>query len=244
MSKYPNPSCLNNAYGWYMGFVRKDWMCSRKWNEYFPQMIFWYSIAGAAFLSEKAANSLLDDAVARRKLPKQRRPTWEDSKFLAKVVTDTYQTNPVDWFTGGNESIEEGWNRLDDIYNIGPKIASFILRDLSFMRDYSTGNGGVSTQYRERRSRKWFENLPLSEQAFFIPIDRYVYEGAKKSRVSPIFKSCVANEIQMDKRFYKEAAEAIVSWSRRKRFDPREVDIYWYGIGSGYINKDGFRIRE
>ena len=243
MSRYPNPSCLKKAYDWYMGWLKRNWRRSRKWNEYFTHMVFWHSIAGSAVLGEGAADSLLDDAVAGRKLPEERRPTWKDSKHLAKEVTETHQTNPVDWFTGGNGSIEAGWNRLDDIFNIGPKIASFILRDLSLMRDYSTGKGGVSTEYRERRNRKWFENLSLSKQAFFIPIDIYVYEGARKRNVSSIFKKHTANEIQMDKSYYREAAESIVSWSRQRGFDPREVDIYWYGVGSGYIDKDGYQIK-
>jgi hypothetical protein len=111
------------------------------------------------------------------------------------------------------------------------------------MRDYSNGKGRVATEYQKRRNRRWFEKLSISEQAFFIPIDVYVHEGARKSNVSPIFKKHTAAEIQMDKSCYREAAETIVAWSRRKGFDPREVDIYWYGIGSGIINKDGSQIR-
>jgi hypothetical protein len=244
MTRYPNPNCLKNAYKWYIGFIEREWMCSRKWNEYFAQMVFWYSIAGAAVLSETAASSMLDSAVAGKKLPKQRLPTWKDANIIAKEVCQDQQTNPVDWFTGGNGSIESGWNRLDEIHNIGPKIASFILRDLSLMRDYSTAKGGIATEYDERRNRRWFEKLSGPEQAYFIPIDAYVYDGARKSNVSSIFKKHTVYEIQMDRSYYVEAAEAIVSWSRRKGFDPREVDIYWYGIGSETIEKDGSLKKE
>ena len=242
MRRYPNPKCLKFAYKWYIDFVERDWMCSRKWNEYFPQMVFWYSIAGAAVLSESAASSMLKDAVAGRKLNGRRRPTWKDAKLLSREVCEDHQTNPVDWFTGGNGSIKAGWIRLDDVHNIGPKIASFILRDLSLMRDYSTGKGGVASEYRNRRNSRWFDKLSISDQACFIPIDIYVYDGAKSKNVSSIFKKHTPNEIQMYKGLYREAAEAIVSWSRRKGFDPREVDVYWYGIGSENIDKDGKRI--
>lgn len=69
-----------------------------------------------------------------RPLPAPRCRPFEGALKLANTICLELETNPVDWFTGGNGDTMAGCRSLDAIHNIGPKIASFILRDLSFMR--------------------------------------------------------------------------------------------------------------
>lgn len=240
-----NQTSLDRAYDWYVDrWLWDEWGYSGAWGRRLPEMILYYSVAGAAVLNDRAAESIVRRARKGQPLPARRRRTLEGALKLADTICRERETNPVDWFTGGNGNVLAGWQSLDAVYNIGPKIASFILRDLSFMRDYSTGDGHPSVRYRRTLDRHWYDVLPHELQALFIPIDVYVHSGARKVGAGPSFKAYSANTIQTDIDLYRRAAREVVRWARARKLDPRDVDVYWYGLGSGSIRGDGHRVRE
>lgn len=231
---------LDRAYGAYVD----EWLWdvfgyAKGWPARFPEMILWYSTAGSGVLNEKAADKFVADARAGRPLPPLRRDTWRDAVRLAEEICEGSATNPVDWFTGGCGSLESGWRRLDEVHGIGPKIASFILRDLSFMRDYSKGTGVKAVAYRRSIDRKWFECLPPENQGLYIPVDVYVHAGARRHRASAICMKNAVKDIQGDPDLHRRAGSQIAQWARKKDCDPRDLDVYWYLLGAEEIHKNG-----
>lgn len=166
-------SALQHAYRWYVDkWLWDEWGYAKSWDAHLPEMVLYYSVAGAAFGGgDDAAYSIVRRLRRGQAIPPRSHQTWWDASKLASRICGQMGTNPVDWFTGGNKDIAAGWRALDEIYGIGPKIASFILRDLSFMRDYSSGVGSRSLRYRESPDRSWYESLPPEMQSLFIPID-------------------------------------------------------------------------
>jgi hypothetical protein len=202
-------------------------------------MILWYATAGLAVM-QGAADNIVERARTGAPLPPQRRVVWNAARKLTHKVCAVHCMNPIDWFTGGSGDIEAAWNALDDIPGIGPKIASFIMRDLGFHRDYSDGLGGLAVSYRQwRRDRRWFDALATEKQLLFVPIDTRVHAGARRYRIASLFSNHSVKAIQADPGLYREAANAIVAWSRRRRLDPRDVDVYWYATERGHLNRDG-----
>jgi len=232
---------IRNSYEAYVDdWLWDKWGYEKGWSARFPEMVLWYSVAGNGVLNERAADTLVRRARAGEALPERRRQTWPDAKALSREVCDQHGTNPVDWFTGGCGNTEEGWTRLQVVKQIGAKIASFIMRDLSLMRDYSRGEGGISVPYRNKRDQGWFDRLPVRDQALFVPIDVYVAEGARACRASRI---CLdeedVGEIQGDPEYHRAAATEIVTWARGRGFDPRDLDMYWFQRGAELIHEDG-----
>src|SRR3990172_5523120 len=122
-----NAEWLERSYHEYVSkWLVLKWGYSPCWEHHFPEMVLWYSAAGAARLNERAADEFLrkvrlngiDD------LPERRRQTWREAILLAREVCIQQRTNPVDWFTGGCGAPKMASERLDDIPYIGPKIAS------------------------------------------------------------------------------------------------------------------------
>ena len=240
-----NQLILDRAYHKHVDeWLWDEWGYGRNWDIHFPEMILWYSTAGSARLDEKVAYTFLRKAKKGESLPKRPHRTWVDARKITKKICQNLKTNPVDYFTGGCGDIENGWRLLDEIHGIGPKIASFIMRDLSFMRDYSTGEGKASVVYRKKIDRSWFDTLTMEKQALFLPIDVHVYDGARRSRVGNSFQKHDVRDIQGDIDLYRAAATEIVLWARDRTFDPRDVNIYWYGVGAGVINTKGRKIKQ
>ncbi len=236
---------LDSAYDWYVdNWLWDEWGYKGSWGRHLPEMILYYSVAGSAFLNDHAAESIVRRARRGEPLPARRRRTFEGALKLAKTICLERETNPVDWFTGGSGDIVAGWQALDAIPNIGPEIASFILRDLSFMRDYSTGDGRPFVRYRRGLGRRWYDILAPELQALFIPIDVYVHSGARRVGAGSSFRTYSANTIQTDVDLYRRAAREIVLWARARELDPRDVDVYWYGVGSGSLQANGHRVPE
>jgi hypothetical protein len=226
---------------YYDGWLDDKWAYVNGWLTHLPELILWYSVAGSARGNEAVADGYVDRVRGNRMqdIPVRPRRTLDDARRLARDICAEKRTNPVDWFTGGCGSLQSGWRRLDDVYGIGPKIASFILRDLSFMRDYSDGVGGPDVLYRDTRDRQWFDSLTPGEQALFIPIDVYVHEAARRYGAS---RMCAENDvtgIQSSPELHREAASEIATWARARTFDLRDVDVYWYSLGAENIREDG-----
>jgi hypothetical protein len=70
------------------------------------------------------------------------------------------------------EDVKTTFSQLDAIKHIGPKIAAFTLRDLSFLRDVREG------------SVSWFAALPEGRQAYSMPIDVHVYDASRETKAS------------------------------------------------------------
>jgi len=236
------PTWLDSARKAYLDdWLWDKWGFARGWPTHFPEMLLWYSAAGAAFLGEEAADTFVKAASQGHLdlLPERRRATWRAAQRLSQLICTKRTTNPVDWFTGGCKVLERGWKRLDDIPGIGPKIASFLLRDLSFLRDYSDGRGGTIVRYGDRLQRRWFERLTYEDQALFIPIDRHVHVRARKHLASKTIRRLDVSTIQAAPDLHRTAATEIVAWARARTLDPRDVNMYWYSRGAGNIHKDG-----
>jgi len=229
----PNPTAVRSTRNQYIKWLEYNWWRTRGWKDGFRDMVFWYSAAGAAVLGEQAAWSMLDDAKKGRKLPMLRQDTWRQAKALSRIVSVKERTNPVDWFTGGCGDIDKSWQSLDGVKYIGPKIASWLMRDLSLMRDYSDGFGGREFRSRSNINRSWYKRLPEETQALFVPVDARVHDAAKRCGIGGVLKRHGINKIQIDPDLHIKAATQIVRWARNNGYDPRDLDIYWYLTGSG-----------
>jgi hypothetical protein len=223
-------------------WLLRRWRRVEDWPRALPEFVLWYSVAGNARRGGDAGG---DDClrVVRKRGPRvlssQARSTWTHALQLSEELAAKHAGNPVDWFTGRCRSLERGWKRLDDIIWIGPKIASFILRDLSLIRDYSDGAGGTAVVYRRSIDRTWFARLSAKDQALFMPIDRYVHGFAKKHLASAVCAKYSFQDIQWDAELHRRAGTEIVRWARERSFDPRDLNIYWFSLGAENINKNG-----
>jgi hypothetical protein len=213
------------------------------WPQHCAEMILWYSVAGSAVMNEQSADTCVAQVRMNQPdlLPTRRRPTWEGALRLAQEVCRQPGLHPARWFTGEGGPLVAGWQRLDDLYNIGPKIASFILRDLSFMRDYQKPPGALVHTPDTERNCHWFAQLADEEQALFIPIDVYVHAAAVQHAASALATQYDPVTIYSDPtgRLPRRVATEIVKWARRFNFDPRDVNVYWYNLGAGNICEDG-----
>ena len=233
---------IQNAYTEYVDrWLWDKWGYARGWLQRLPEMLLWYSAAGAAMLSEEVGDGFVKKVRSGHPdlLPGKRRGTWDAAVKLATEICRDQGANPVDWFTGGCGDIEVAWRGLDDIPYVGPKIASFLMRDLSYLRDYSDGQGGMAVSYGNNIDRRWFHRLMPEDQALFIPIDVYVHTGAIRHRASPSAAKYDAPTIQSDPDLHRQVATEIVGWARKLSFDARDLDVYWYSLGAGDIHADG-----
>ena len=106
---------LDRAYDWYVDkWLWNEWGYQGDWKQHLPEMILYYSVAGAAFLNDRAAGSMLDRARQGLSLPSTRRRTFEHAAKLAASICVDARTNPVDWFTGGNGDILAGRAHRND----------------------------------------------------------------------------------------------------------------------------------
>lgn len=233
---------LEKAYHLYVtNWLWDKWGYSRGWRRQFPAMVVWYAKEGSNQPRESVADAYAEYVRRRRlrALPDRFRRNAEDAGWLIGHICGHLRTNPVDWFTGGWGDLEGGWRALDMLCGIGPKIASFILRDLSFLRDYSDGAGGRGVTYRDTMNRRWFDGLSLEDQALFVPIDRWVHEHARRCRASALCVERDVRKIQSSPAAHREAATEIARWTRERHFDPRDLDVYWFSLGAGDITEDG-----
>ena len=175
-----------------------------------------------------------------RALPPRFRLVAEDARGLTRHICSHRATNPVEWFTDSFGDLEGGWRTLDTLCcGIGPKIASFILRDLSLLRDYSNGAGGRLIVYRSSLDRSWFNELTVEDQALFMPIDVYVRQYARRHGASLVCARYALAEIQRNANLHRRAGVEIVRWARARGIDPRDLNVYWYSLGAGNIHQDG-----
>ncbi len=228
---------LTRAHAGYVDcWLRRKWPYVRWRPTQFGEMVLWYATAGRRGGSDAMADTIVRKARSGQ-LPPRRRPTWRDALGLAHEVCRA--TNPVGWLTGGFERRDRVWSRLDEIHGVGPKIASFLMRDASFLRDHASGCVAGRMSYRDGRETGWFDRLKATDQALFVPIDAWVHAGARRHRASRLVGEHDVQAIQADPELHREAAAEIVVWARRRDLDPRDLDVYWYSLGAQNIQRDG-----
>jgi hypothetical protein len=151
----------------------------------------------------------------------------------------------IPWLAGLGEHSILGWLRLQDVYLVGPKVASWIMRDVSFMADYASRVGSTDLVYRNNRDSRWFEKLSARTQACFVPIDAWVYKYALKTgALRSSWKRRGLARIQGSPELHLEAATEIATFAHKRGHDPRDLDCFWYQLGSGAIDDAGREIAE
>jgi tetratricopeptide (TPR) repeat protein len=238
---------LENSFKAYIEWLLDKWGYAQhdvqEWLQHCAQMILWYSVAGRYGLTEQMADNFVGQVRRNRLdlLPYEQRRTWDAAVRLAQEICVQRTTHPVMWFTAGCQPLEAGWRRLDALPYIGPKIASFILRDLSFMRDYHGSPRVRALTQNNARDSRWFAQLAEEDQALFVPIDLHVHAEAVEHGVSPTAVRYDRSTIQSDPTgtLHRQVATEIVRWAQRFNFDPRDVNVYWYSLRAGNVYEDG-----
>ena len=211
---------------------------SRDWIQHSPRLLFWYAVAGVPRGGEELAwrwLALLDKGGDSR-LPKPRRRSWRDARALSSEIQRWTGSALIPWLASLGQHSVLGWLRLQEVYLIGPKVASWIMRDVSFMADYTSQVRSTTLVYRNRRDRRWFTRLSPKAQACYV----WVYEYALETgALAPAWKRRGLAKIQGSPELHLEAATEIVTFARKRGHDPRDLDCFWYQLGSGTIDKVG-----
>ena len=193
-----------------------EWGYARGWAVQLPAMLVWYAKEGSNRPNWRQADRYAEQ-VRRgllRGLPRRFRQLAEDARSVTRHICSHRGTNPVEWFTNSFGDLEGGWRALDTLCcGIGPKIASFILRDLSLLRDHSNGAGGSTIVYRNSLDRRWFNALAAELQALLMPIDVYVHRYARRQAASSMCTRHALSEIQSD------STEELAAWVEHALFD-------------------------
>ena len=204
-------------------------------------LIFWYAAAGQPLPGEGKAWEWVDllKAGQAHKLPALRQRAWKSIQLVSSQIRKSEGLELVPWIISARAPWRRKWEELQEIYLIGPKIASWILRDLSLLLDYATVSPAGRLSYRSRRLT-WFAQLTSDEQAYFIPIDQRVFSFAKQNRILTgklAHRSPASLWTNSDR--YLQACTRIIEFALQRDVDPRELDQYWYLLGAGWIKPNG-----
>lgn len=94
--------------------------------------------------------------------------------------------------------------------------------------------------YGQQRSSEWFASLSLDVMKHFVPIDRWVFIGAKKiGALRPRSIRLTVQGIQANRRNHLQAASEIVEFAQQRNLDPRDLNAYWFMVGSKWIDGNG-----
>ncbi len=206
-----------------------DWLV-RMWPRFgWPsaaEFIFWHAIAGWSRGGDVAADNALERARKgkARTLGTRSRELWELIPPAILPLTRGH-ANPLVMLS--TQDLLAAFNGLDSIKHIGPKIAAFTLRDLSFLRDV------------REESVRWFAELPADRQAAFMPIDIHVYNALREANASPTAASQTVNDVQADVDMHLRVGIELVQWARKRGFDPRDVNVFWFSYARGDVDEEG-----
>ncbi len=223
----------------YFKVIRDDWPMDRL-HAYGEEMVFTYSAWGSALGAEWPARRwfrlLSRDSEAGETVPRTRIRTFNDVRGWSELVrtqTGGYELLPYLLLPCG---YWDKWASLKRIHNIGPKIACWILRDVSLLMDRSPTVGRREVSLSTRRSNEWFLSLPDEEQAAFLPIDRWVHRQCVDNGVYTEDDVGGGFEVvQRNGKTHYKASLKLAAWSRERGLDARYVDIFWYAEGSGKV---------
>lgn len=190
------------------------------------EFIFWHAVAGWARGSDKAADNALGTARKGKAttLRTRSRELWE---FIPPAIPPLARRHADPLMMLSTKDVPTAFHGLDAIKHIGPKIAAFTLRDLSFLRDV------------RQRSVRWFAGLPEDWQAAFMPIDRHVYDALRGAKASPTVRKRTVYEIQADVDMHLRVGLDLVRWARKRSFDPRDVNVFWFSYARGDVDQEG-----
>jgi len=243
-SLLPSASTLRRSHAVYMDWLWEYWGYSR-WKGHSAGLIFWYGAAGAPIASGSADKFLV--AVENGKLhqiPSPKRKLWRSAVAVVADIRRATGMELVPWVAQARAEL--AWKRLQKVYLIGPKIASWILRDISLLMDHCVDASPSRFSYDyKKRNASWFHGLSLDCQKYFIPIDRWVFRGAKKAgslstrSIRGGFRGVQANHTR-----YLDASHEIATFCQTKGLDPRDLDTYWFAQGSGWIDEKGYELEE
>jgi hypothetical protein len=128
----------------------------------------------------------------------------------------------------------EKWYLLDNnVFGVGPKIAAWILRDVSLLMDYHPEIERKRIALGSRLKAEWFAALKDWEQAYYLPIDRHVYNACIEYGVFDDSRYPGGHsEVQSNADKHEEAAGLFATWCRERRIDPRHLNLHWFREGS------------
>jgi len=221
-----------------------DYWGYSRWKRHSSRMLFWYGVAGGPIAASNADEYLaLVDKGHVRAIPVPKRKLWKSANKLVAAIHRSTGMELVPWLTQAR--IESAWRRLQEMSFVGPKIASWILRDVSYLLDHSIDQGPSWLSYDDKRDTKWFRELDLNSRRYFIPIDRHAFRGAK--RVGALSAASIRRDfsgIQSTWSYYLNAASEIVAFAEKRFNDPRDWSAFWYMNGSKAIDSEGHWTEE
>lgn len=214
----------------------------KNWGQQGPRFLFLYAVWGARY--EAKGEDWLSAIIhgAEDEVPEKRVKSWESISALREyVMLRSEGMDLMPWL------LSPGWwemkwrtlqGRNGGIHLVGPKIAAWILRDVTYMRDYRPEIKQAQVSFNETRNSAWFAKLTLEDQAACIPVDIHVFRGAlENGAISEDDFGSNPGPVQADQETHLAVAKEIVCWSRDKGFDPRDLDVLWYAVGSGTFEK-------
>ncbi len=215
----------------YLRWMRKQWDMTAlaKQGE---DMVFCYSVWGGAFANLPAKDWLEALRAGRPdEVPEIRQRSWADAGFLAgEVLTQSGGYRLLPWLllpVGHHER----WSTLQRVHMIGPTIAAWLLRDLSFLMDYRPDIGRSVIRLRTRPDSSWFRALPVPAQACYLPMSRWVHEACIEHAV---YTESEVGDLATPSG-HESAAIHLANWCAARDLDAREVNVHWYGTGSGNV---------
>jgi hypothetical protein len=236
-----SPTYLDRAHNYMMDTWTWDFAYERWDVGALKEMLFWFAASGQAISHESTTEEWFKEIQLGRVRgikAHAARERWADIEAVVPALRSLDEKAAFGWFGKGRS--REAWQMLQNIKYVGPKIASWLLRDLSFLRDYATDTGGTAATYSypaRNRNAAWFRELPVQDQALFLPLDRWVIRGAQDYGI--VSRSLSIGRIQSHLDRYVEAASAIVSWAHRNDLEPRDLNVYFYLTGTESLGRDG-----
>jgi hypothetical protein len=83
-------------------------------------------------------------------------------------------------------------------------------------------------------------NLTPEAQACFVPIDAWVFKYAKSAgALNPSTAEYGLAGIQSSPENHRMAATEIVKFAQQRNLDPRDLNSFWYQLGSEAIDRQG-----
>lgn len=220
----------------YQKWMRSEWDCDEL-GHVGEDLVFLYAAWGGAFANLPGREWL--DALRSGDgecVPRTRRKSWRTVQKLAKRVrseSNGYLLMPWLMQPVGHW---ERWMRLQDVHMVGPKIAAWILRDVSLWMDTRPMLTRRDVHLGRRRAKGWYAALPTWAQAYYLPMDRWVHRACLENGVyseADVGGSLTAMQSSQDS--HHRASKRMAAWCGKRGLDAREVNIYWYAHGSGNL---------
>jgi hypothetical protein len=145
---------ISRAHNYMMDVNTWDYAYDRWDVAALEEALFWFAASGQP-IAQDSATERWWDLIRRGRVrtieasaPRER---WTGIKQQVPLLRALDQHEAFGWFLHGRT--RRAWEMLQEIKYVGPKIASWLLRDLSFLRDYAADTGDLSVKYSypERR---------------------------------------------------------------------------------------------